>query len=476
MKVRSFSIHAHFYQPPREDPLTGEIPIESGATPFPNWNERIHAECYRPNAELGNFGQISFNVGPTLCAWMSRHDPETCRKISRQDKMNVEHYGVGNAIAQAYNHTILPLMSYRDKTTQVKWGIREFTKRFGRAPQGMWLPETAVDLETLSVLAENGIEFTILAPWQADQDNLDTTEPYRVNLPHGREINVFFYDHGLSGGISFNPGMTVNADQFAAYDLLSRFQNEKLQRGEPQLVLLATDGELYGHHQPLRDHFLAHLVNGASTSLGMQPVFPGLWLRQYPVRRSVLIREATSWSCHHGVKRWMVNCDCSPIDGNWKAQLRYAFERLSSALDRLYLQSVASYCDEPWALRDDYIDVILGDRSIEDLVNQAAGRRLSEDKIVRTHVLLESQRERQRMFTSCGWFFDDFDRIEPQNNIAYAVQAVRLARMATGVDLEAPALSDLSRVSSPLTGLRGDAVFMRHMRRMVMDGRIFGAP
>jgi alpha-amylase/alpha-mannosidase (GH57 family) len=472
MTTRFFSIHAHFYQPPREDPLTGLIPHEAGSSPFSNWNERIHAECYRPNAELGNFERISFNVGPTLCAWMSSYDPDTCRKIAAQDQANVRRYGVGNAIAQAYNHTILPLASYQDKVTQVSWGIAEFKQRFGREPQGMWLPETAVDMETLSVLADQGLEFTILAPWQAEGSRLDTTEPYRVSLPHGRSITVFFYHSELSAGMSFNPGMTVNADNFALYDLAPYYQPEKTQHGEPQLILLATDGELYGHHQPLRDHFLAHLVNGASSHLGIDITYPALWLKSYPPRRTIRIREDTSWSCHHGVSRWTGNCACTPGDGRWKAQLRYAFERFSNALDDLYVDVVKPYIADPWALRNRYIDVMHGLLPVEDLIAELAGRRLSTDTNVRIHLLLEAQRERQRIYTSCGWFFDDFDRIEPKNNIAYAAQAVRLVRMATGLDLEPYMMADLKRVVSPRTRLRGDRVFQRHMKRAVMDGRI----
>lgn len=472
MPINYFSIHAHFYQPPREDPLTGIIPVEPGASPFPNWNERIHAECYRPNAELGNFEHISFNVGPTLCQWMSAHDAETCRRIAAQERANVQRYGVGNAMAQAYNHTILPLSPIHDKITQVAWGIAEFEHRFGHRPQGMWLPETAVDLETLSVLADRGIEFTILAPWQADQDGLDVTEPYWVALPQGKRMAVFFYHHDLSGGISFNPSLTINADSFAINNLASGFSLEKMIRGEPQLLMLASDGELYGHHQPWRDRFLARLVDGASAYGGIQPTYPGLWLKNHPPQRWIRIRESTSWSCHHGVSRWKESCGCIYGDGQWKQHLRGAFFNLASALDDVYLQATRPYVGEAWELRHRYIEVMLGKMSVEDLLAEMAGRRLPVDISVQLHLLLEAQRERQRMFTSCGFFFDDFDRIEPRNNIAYAAQAVRLTRMATGVDLESYVLADLHRVNSRRNTLRGDWVFKHHMQRAVIDGRI----
>jgi hypothetical protein len=465
MPVRSFCIHAHFYQPPREDPVTGIIPPEAGSSPFPNWNERIHAECYRPNAELRNFEQISFNVGPTLFAWMQNHDPETCRKIVEQDRLNVRRNGVGNAIAQAYNHTILPLASSRDKITQVVWGIADFEHRFNRKPQGMWLPETAADNETLQVLAEHGIEFTILAPWQAVSDDLDPTEPYLVNLPGGRNLTVFFYQRDLSSRISFDPGATINADSFAQYIMPSYYNRDKALRGEPQLILIASDGELYGHHQYMRDRFLARLVDGACSSVDIRPSYPALWLKNYPARRQVDIREQTSWSCHHGVARWTGDCACTPGNGAWKARLRSAFDRLSLELDGLYEEVTRPVIHDPWLLRNRYIHVMLGELSADDLIQSMAGSALSSDQTRRIRLMLEAQRERQRMYTSCGWFFDDFDRIEPKNNVAYAAQAVRLARLATGVNLEPKIASALRRVISQRTGRRADHVFSNFLHR-----------
>jgi alpha-amylase/alpha-mannosidase (GH57 family) len=463
--TRSFCIHGHFYQPPREDPLTGIIPPEAGAHPYKNWNERIHAECYRPNAQLGNFARISFNVGPTLCAWMENYDHGTCERIVEQDRLNVERYGVGNAMAQAYNHSILPLASYRDKVTQIVWGQVDFAHRFGRQPRGMWLPETAVDLETLEVLARRGIEFTILAPWQASGGDVDPTEPYIVSLPGGRQITVFFYQRELSGRVSFDPGATINADLFAEEIMLPYFDASKHRRGEPQMLLVASDGELYGHHQKLRDYFLARLVDGASGSLDIQPTFPALWLKQFPPHKTVKIRDETSWSCHHGVTRWMGDCACSPGNGDWKAQLRYAFERLSGELDRLYQSVVSPVIDDAWELRNRYIRVLLGQMSAEELIEETAGHALRGEHVRRVHLMLEAQRERQRMFTSCTWFFEDFDRIEPRNSVAYAAQAVRLAYLATGVDLESYAKDDLKRVLSLRSGLSADKVFETHLRR-----------
>ena len=465
MPIRALAIHGHFYQPPREDPISGLIPQEYGAKPYRNWNERIHAECYRPNAQLGNFEKISFNIGPTLFSWMKSYDPTASRLIVAQDQANIQLHGVGNAMAQAYNHTILPLASYEDKVTQVVWGIADFEHQYGHKPLGMWLPETAVNMETMNVLAEHGIEYTILAPWQAEGDRLDVTEPYRVALSAGKSITVFFYHQGLSTGVSFNPWCTINADEFVRNIVLPTFSSEKTQRGDPQLLMIASDGELYGHHQQFRDRFLAHLVNGASSSVGLEKSYPGLCLKKYPPRHWISIRESTSWSCHHGVERWRGDCGCTPGDGRWKGYMRQAFNRLAHQLDKIYIDSMGSFQIEPWRLRNAYIHVLLGQVSIEDLVFQTAGRRLDACHVQQIRLLLEAQRERQRIFTSCGWYFDDFSRIEPRNNVAYAAQAVRLTARATGINLTDQLMADMRYVASYRSNLRGDKVLQRELQK-----------
>lgn len=467
MSLRALSIHGHFYQPPREDPISGLIPREAGATPYHNWNERVHAECYLPNAQLGNFEKISFNIGPTLFSWMNKYDPVASRLIVAQDAANLRLSGVGNAMAQSYHHTILPLSSREDKVTQVVWGMADFEYRFCHKPMGMWLPETAVDLETLNVMAEQGIEFTILAPWQAECDHLDVTEPYRVALSAGKAITVFFYHQGLSTGISFNPHLTGNADEFVRNMVVPTFQGEKEQRGEPQIVMIASDGELYGHHQPFRDRFLAHLINGASASAGLRNTYPALWLKQYPAHKWVSIREGTSWSCHHGVERWKADCECTPGDGRWKDYLRQAFNRLAYRIDKVYADTLISQKIDPWKLRNAYIHVILGQLTAEDLIFQHAGRRVDPAAVERIHLLLEAQHERQRIFTSCAWFYDDFSRIEPRNSVSYAAQAIRLTHLASGEDLSPQFKADLKYIVSQRTGLRGDKVFQREMQKTI---------
>lgn len=465
MAIRSLCIHGHFYQPPREDPISGLIPQEVGAAPFQNWNERIHAECYRPNAELGNFERMSFNVGPTLFRWMESYDPDTYQSILTQDRTNLQRHGVGNAMAQAYNHTILPLASLADKRTQIKWGIADFSYRFGRQPEGMWLPETAADLETLEVLAEQGIKFTILAPWQGVMEDQDTSEPFWVDLPSGRRIVVFFYNSALSSLISFVAQATTNADSFVTHHLLGQFDTDKILRGEPQLILLASDGELYGHHKPFRDRFLAHLLNGGRSKVGIEATYPALYLKDNPPRRSIGIQEATSWSCHHGISRWTGKCECTPGNGDWKHNLRQVFDQLAEDLDRLYIETVSSHVPDPLAMRDRYIEVMLGQLSKAKLIHEMAGKVLSAELTQQISLLLKAQRERQRMFTSCGWYFEDFARIEPKNNIAYAAQAIRLTYKATQVNLAEQAATALQSVLSNNTGLRGDDLFWQQYNR-----------
>lgn len=457
-------VHGHFYQPPRDDPLTGEIPIEPGAKPYPNWNERIYSECYRPNAELSNFKRISFNIGPTLCEWLEFTHPDILSNIISQDQYNVDMHGVGNAIAQPYNHTILPLANYQDKVTQVTWGIADFTHRFGRKPQGMWLPETAVNTETLSILAQNKIIFTILAPWQTTEEHLDPTKPYTIDLPGGKSIIAFFFHQELSTALSFNPDVSMNADYFATQQLLPKYQVKDIDT-DPQLILLATDGELYGHHQPMRDLFLAHLVNGASEQAGITITYPSLWLKDHQPRKTVFIKENSSWSCHHNLQRWMGACDCTPRNGIWKVYFRRALDNLAKSIDIHYFEYVVQYVPDPWLLLQAYIEVVLGLQTVKDLLSISTKEKLSENDIHKISLLLKAQYEKQRMFTSCGWFFEDFDRIEPQNNLAYAVNAVIYVNEAIGVDLSSIVLRDLHKVISQRSGLRGDDVFLKNYQR-----------
>ncbi len=461
---KAFCVHGHFYQPPREDPISGEIPLEPGASPYRNWNERIHSQCYKPNADLGNFEHISFDLGPTLVEWMRDFDRETLASIIEQDHRNFQRYGVGNAMAQSYSHTILPLSTREEKITQIRWGIVDFENTFSHKPAGIWLPETAVDLESLEIAADHGIEFTILAPWQADSDSLDLSKPYKVRLPNNKSITVFFYDRPLSDDVSFHPEVTANADLFVQTRLAPRFHYTKKQGGNPEIYLIASDGEAYGHHQAFRDKFLSHLVNGAIEKQPFTASFPGIWIKEHPAVGEIRIHENTSWSCHHGVKRWKGQCDCTP-HAEWKAPLRKALNTLARSIDEQYLLVVGKFLPDPWELRHDYIHVICGHVSNEEYIKSKIVQPLSIEQYQQITLLLRAQLERQRMFTSCGWFFDDFDRIEPRNNVAYAAQATWLIYQASGVDLSGKAKAGLKLVKSWRSGLSADVVFQHNLDR-----------
>jgi alpha-amylase/alpha-mannosidase (GH57 family) len=441
--LSSFIIHAHFYQPPREDPFTRIVPVEIGAAPYQNWNERIFSECYQPNAEQGNFEKISFNIGPTLFSWIQNSHPDTAKKIISQDQMNVKRHGVGNAMAQSYYHMILPFSSRRDKITQIKWGCADFRHRFRRQPKGLWLPETAVDMETLEILVEHGIDFTILAPWQS-LGPVQPNKPYKVRINNNRDLVVFFFNKELSSTISFDPKATVNADSFAEEKILPLIRNFRIPTNHhDQVIFIATDGELYGHHQIFRNFFLERLVDGALSRFPINLTYPEKWLNENRVNEYVLIKEDTSWSCHHGIDRWLGLCDCNQGNMEWKTQLWKAFANLSIELDDLYHDEVVRYVGDPWLLRDHYIHVITGELTFDELLGEFTSRAIKDHDVIKIQKLLDSQLERMRMFTSCGWFFNQFNRIETLNNLAYAAQAVVLTYKATGVDLSPAVIHDL---------------------------------
>ena len=464
MGLNAVCVHGHFYQPPREDPLSGLIPDEIGAQPYHNWNERIHQECYQPNTQAGSFEKISFNIGPTLFRWIETHDPQTYHAIIAQERQNFIRYGVGNGMAQAYNHIILPLANKRDKVTQIQWGIVDFEHRFGHKPLGMWLPETAVDIETLSFLSDNNIKFTMLAPWQIENsENLEMDQPYLVKLPGNRKpMIVFIYNQALSTSVSFQSEATRNAEYFVDRWISPTFP--ALENSEDRVAIIASDGELYGHHKIFRDQFLSHLLNGALHQRDFEITYPGLWLINHQPKEYVQISEYTSWSCHHGVMRWMGECGCTS-GADWKAPLRWGLDKLAEDLDHQYQVFIGQYTRRKWQLRNAYIHVFLGETDLNTLLGQFINQSLSDQEINKIGMLLAAQYERQRMFTSCGWFFDSFHRIEPQNNIAYAAQATWLTEKVTGKSIKPKALALLKKVKDHRTGLRGDTVFSERYQR-----------
>jgi hypothetical protein len=453
-----YCIHGHFYQPPREDPISNYIPDEIGAEPFNNWNERILAECYAPNTLAGNFSRISFNVGPTLFRWMEFAHPEIYQSIIAQERSNFAEFRVGNGMAQGYNHIILPLATRLDKITQIRWGIKDFECRFGHTPGGLWLPETAVDTETLCVMSDQGLKFTILAPWQVRHLH-DSAGPFLINLPGDRPpFIVFPYDRDVSTHISFMPKATSDGDAF----LYSLTHND--QHRSEGLRLFASDGELYGHHQHFRDYFLTYITEQGRDKYGIQWTWPEKWLLDNQVTATAELNDATSWSCHHGIERWRGQCGCSP-HAEWTKPMRYALDCLADWIDSVYIDELGFSMTDPWELRHRYVDVMNRQLSLSSLVGQITDKAVDDNKLGKIDLLLRAQYERQRMYTSCGFYFEEFHRIEPQNSIAYAANAAWLTTKATGRVVDAEIMELFKLVRSNKTGLRADTVFSQTLLR-----------
>lgn len=471
-------VHAHFHQPPREDPFTGRVPREAGAAPHHDWNTRIAAECYRPLATEGAFRRLSFDVGVPLADWLAAHERQVERALVAGDRAAPG----GLALAIPFHHTILPLATIPERRTEIRWGLRSFEARFGRPARGAWLPETAVDLATLRLLADAGIEFTILAPWQAEDEGLDTRRPYRVELGDGRELTVALYDAGISGAISFDPGATADADRFAREVVAPRLAGTPFDDGTPGLLLVATDGELYGHHQPFRDLFLARLLSTATdgptdagpTAAG--PAVTGYELaglaaaidaspRPFPAIR---IRDRTSWSCHHGVARWGWECP-DARDGRWKAPLRAALARLATGIDAVAAATLAPAGIALEPLRDDYAEVLVGAETRDDFAARWLPRRspVAPDELV---TLLEASRWRLAMFASDGWFWDDPLRLETKGVLRAAARAARLVDGLGGTGLERALREDLSLVVSPSSHLDGAAIYRLALEEVGQPG------
>ncbi len=476
---RYICIHCHFYQPPRENPWLEAIELQDSAYPYHDWNERITAECYAPNAAsrildehgriasiVNNYRQISFNFGPTLLSWMEEHARETYEAILRADRESRErHSGHGNAIAQAYNHMILPLANRRDRETQIRWGIRDFQRRFGRDPKGMWLPETAADLETLEMLADNGIRFTILAPHQVRQvrtkrargvwhdvegAKIDPTRAYSCRLPNGKEIATFFYDGPISRAVAFEK-LLSSGETFASR-LVGGFSDA---RKWAQLMHIATDGETYGHHHPHGDMALSYALHYIQSNKLAKITNYGEYLEKHPPAVEAELIETTSWSCAHNIERWTSNCGCNSggragWNQEWRGPLRGALDYLRDSLAAPYEEKARELLTDPWHARDEYSNVVLN-RSSDGLVDffaDHATRVLTDDEVTRALKLLEMQRHLMLMYTSCGWFFDELSGIETVQIIFYAGRAIQLARDLFGDEWEEPFLERLSLARS----------------------------
>jgi hypothetical protein len=481
----SVCIHGHFYQPPRENPWLEEIEIQESAAPWHDWNERIAAECYGPNGAArildgdgwirsitNNYSRISFNFGPTLLSWMERKRPDIYEAVLKADRVGKNRFsGHGPAIAQVYNHIIMPLASRRDKETQVIWGLEDFRSRFGRDPEGMWLAETAADTETLEVLAENGILFTVLAPRQAASarypgenfwvdvsgERVDVFKPYRCPLPSGKSITVFFYHGGLAQQVAFGEALR-NGRDFASM-VLGAIPSQYF---EAPLVSVATDGETFGHHHKYGDMALASCLEEIENSgRGVLTVF-GEYLEKFPPTGEIKIFENSSWSCVHGVERWRSDCGCSahsrPGWGQgWRKPLREALDILRDGLSGLYEERGRELLPDPGGTRNRYIRVLVN-RNPEKtriFLKDEAGRSLTEDEVARGASLLEMEKNLMYMYTSCGWFFDEISGIETLQIMAYAARAMELGEeLFPGVSLRGPFLTSLARARSNIPEFR----------------------
>jgi alpha-amylase/alpha-mannosidase (GH57 family) len=481
---RYICIHAHLYQPPRENPWLETVEVQDSAYPFHDWNQRITSECYAANASArildnegciasiaNNYSKISFNFGPTLLSWMEKQEPEVYRAILEADRLSQERFsGHGSAIAQGYNHMILPLANDHDRYTQVYWGIRDFESRFHRAQEGMWLPETAVDLQTLDIMAQLGIKFTILSPYQAFRfrrvggrayrdatgGKIDPSRPYLVRLRDGRGITVFFYDGPISQAVAFE--RLLNSGEQFAHRLAGGFVEA---RDWPQLMHIATDGESYGHHHAHGDMALAYALQFIEEKGIAKLTNYGEYLEKHPPEHEAQVIENSAWSCSHGVGRWRENCGCSSggragWSQSWRGPLRQALDWLRDTTIALYEQRASALFADIWKARNEYAGVIL-DRSRESLdrfFSENALRELSREEQVVALELLEMQRHAMLMYTSCGWFFDEISGIESGQVIAYAGRVVQLAQKLSsqedGDAIEAGFLERLAQAKSNL--------------------------
>ena len=486
--MQPFVLHTHFYQPERANPWTGVLEPEPSAAPDRDWNERIHRESYRANAvarifdghrrveEIVNtYEWLSFNFGPTLLAWMEQTHPETYRRILAADRASHTRTGHGNALAQAFHHTILPLANDRDRRTQVHWGLADFRHRFGREAEGLWLPETAADAATIDALIDAGVRYTVLAPgqagavrgtdgaWRDTGGRIDPSRPYRLTHSDGsgRSLAGFFYDGDLAQGFAFDPGRMDAGAMTRAIAGASRGSG---------LVHAAMDGETFGHHHRFGELGLAYMLARSGPAAGLAPTNYGAYLAEHPPTEDVTLvpGEGSAWSCAHGVGRWIRDCGCSTNahggwDQAWRGPLRYALDLLRDAAGDRFADLAGEVLTDPWAAREDYVEVLVGAQDREAFVAEHARRRLSAQRTADLWTLLESQRNAMAMYTSCGWFFADVSGIETVYVLRFAARVLDLLD-----DLGAPGprgafLDALGEARSNVAGI-GSAVDVWHER------------
>ncbi len=489
------TVHGHFYQPPRENPYLDTIERQPSAYPAHDWNERIYTECYRPNAFarivngdnevikiVNNFEYLSFNIGPTLMSWLAHYDLDVYQRIIEADRLSCQRLnGHGNAIAQVYNHIILPLANQQDKYTQIRWGKADFQSRFGRKPEGMWLAETAVDQATIDALIDEEIKFIILAPSQVErcrpfankQDpdpkwlevgggQIDPTRPYRCFSEDGRYIDIFIYDGPISRDMGFGEVLS-HVDHFVG----RLGQAVKGDHRPSQLISVATDGETFGHHKGGTEKCLAYAFTHTFPQNGWTVTNYAHYLSLFPPKWEVELKPVTAWSCAHGVDRWQYDCGCGgggEWHQKWRKPLRDSLNWLRDALIEVYETAATPLFTDPWLARDQYISVIL-DRSVENVTEFLTRHQrhpLSPAEQIDALRLLEMQRHSLLMFTSCGWFFEELSRPEGTQILRYAARAVELAGEIAGVQLQREFIDRLAFAPSNVLEFKdGEQVFQK---------------
>lgn len=457
---RYLAIHAHFDQPPRGNPATGQIGTEPSAGEFRNWNERATAESYRPNADMGNFERISFDIGQPLMSWLKRRAPETFDRIVRAERTSRQQKKAGNAVGTPLFHAILPLLKPRDITMQLHWGREAFRQYYGRDPLGLWLPEMAVDLTTLRIAASLGYRYVMLAQGQVKPgEMLDGSGPYNIDLGDGRSIAAYIRNDELSNDLSFNIQNVGGAGHWARNQLSNR-------RGGGQLTLIAVDGETFGHHHIGEEQFLHWLLEHEAYSVGFYVVTLDEYIRDNPPKYDIQIKPFSSWNCYHDLGRWLTGCACTPGDSNWKPALVHAIDSAASAVDDLYQQAAYMAGVDPWLLRNDYVRVWL-DESKKAGFLAAHGVSLTSEKEARLLTLLQAETFIARSYTSDALYHADLDRSESRSVIASAAYAIHLAEQATGEHISEHVLHHFSMVKSPVTGITAEQMY-------VQDGRDYG--
>ena len=475
---RYVCVHFHSYQPPRENAWLEAVELQDSAFPFHDWNARITAECYAPNGAsrildgdgrieqiVNNYARISYNIGPTLLTWLESEAPGVYQTVLDADKESQELFdGHGSAMAQAYNHMILPLANTRDKYTQIWWGIEDFRRRFERDPAGMWMPEAAVDLESLDIMAEFGIKFTVLSPFQAHRvreigtkewtdvtgGEVDPTRPYLINLPSGRTIHVFFYDGPISQAVAFE-GLLSSGEAFAER-LMSGFDED---RDWPQILHIATDGESYGHHHRHGEMALSYALHMVEETEGVEVINYAAYLARHEATFEAEFYEDSSWSCVHGIERWRANCGCNSggrpeWNQEWRQPLRESLDWLRDRLASEYEKHSKGLLNDPWKARDEYIAVIFDRNRVDEFLFKYGSKQFDEAERIKALKLLEMQRYAMLMYTSCGWFFDELSGLETVQVIQYAGRAVQLAQDVVGDSIEEEFLDRLSVAQSNL--------------------------